>query len=166
MKIRWKEGTRISASASDVYKFFEDIRVRAGGELDVDLAVKESKKKSSPLHNHLEWDDKIASHEYRKIQVKEFIRKIEVIYSETNTPVRAYESIKVEVVDNKSEKPEVKNVYRRTEDILADPASRSELLGQAVRDALAYKKRYSALSELSQIIDSIDNVIDKVAKSL
>lgn len=75
-----------------------------------------------------------------------------------NVPVRAYESIRVvEVSDRKP--PETKHVFRRTEDILADDAGRADLLAQAVRDAIAFRRRYAALSELSQLIEVIDDTI-------
>jgi len=165
--VRWKEGTRTKANAADTYRFFESVREKNNGELDLDYAVDASRDKKSPLHNEIEWDDKKAGHEYRKEQIKYFVRTIEIIYDNAPLPVRAYESIKVERVpaNDDENKSRTRNVYLSTEEILGSEDGRSQLLGQAIRDALAFKRRYAALSELSKIISVIDAEIDKIAKA-
>jgi hypothetical protein len=83
-----------------------------------------------------------------------------------STPMRAYESVQVEVVedDNSDEKPKTQHVFRTVEDQLSHPDYRAQLLGQAVRDALAFRRRYAALSELATLIEVIDEVIPTLAE--
>lgn len=168
LNVKWKEGSRVKTSASDAYKFFEKVRHENNGELDIDYAVESSRDKTSPFHNELEWNDKIAGHEYRKNQMRYFVRSIEVVREDIKTPIRVYESIKVErvVEDEDDSKNKHRHVFKSTEEILSDESGRAQLLSQAIRDALAFRRRYAALSELANIITAIDIEVDKIGKSI
>ena len=168
MDVKWKEGARVKASAADAYRFFEKVRQENKGELDIDYAVEASRDETSPFHSELEWSDKIAGHEYRKNQMRYFVRSIEVVKEEIKTPIRVYESIKVErvVEDDDTNKNKYRHVFKSTDDILKDEAGRAQLLSQAIRDALAFKRRYAALSELANIITAIDKEIPKIGEKI
>ena len=164
LNIKWKQGTQSRASAADVYSFFESVREKNSGELDIDFAVEASRDKKSPLHNELEWDDKKAGHEYRKNQIRYYVRSIEVVRDDIIHPVRAYESIQVERIVEPDDKNRQKHrsVFRSTEEILSDEDGRAQLLTRAIRDAVSFKRRYAALSELSKIITVIDSEVEKI----
>ena len=167
MKVKWKDNSRFKATAGAAYNFFERIREENEGQLDWDKAEKAARLKGCPIHNDLEWDDKRCGRLFRIDQMKRMVRKLEYIPAKMDTPVRVYESIRVEVTqpdkDSNPQAPKVTQVYQKTEDILADPAGRADLLGQAVRDALAFRRRYAALSELATVIDAIDETVKKLA---
>lgn len=160
--IRWKEGSRVKCDAEVAYNFLEEVRRDCGGVVDIDEAVRRSEPEDAPLHNDLEWDDSKCGVAYRQSQMKEITRKIIVQRVDMPVPTRAYQS--VTVIDTTApEKPVERNVYRKTEDILADPVARTDLLQRAVREALAFKKRYQALSELAGIIRVIDEEVGRLA---
>ena len=159
-KIRWKNGARFKCSASKAYEFFTDVQDANEGNLDLDDAVERSRPKSAPLHNELEWDNAKAGHAWRRDQMRRIVRKLEIVPVKTNTPVRAFEAITIEVVDAPEEKPKTGYVFRKTEDILADPNTRAQLLGQAIRDALAFRRRYGALQELAKVTAVIDEFVE------
>lgn len=163
MKIRWKEGSRFKCTPGSAYNFFERVRQENGGDIDWYDAERQARLKGAAIHDDLEWSDKRCGILYRIDQMKRMVRKLEYIPEKTQIPVRVYESIQVEVAEQGTE-PETRSVYRKTEDILADPAGRAELLGQAVRDALAFRKRYAALSELAQVIEAIDKTVEAVGQ--
>ena len=171
MNIKWKEGSRYKCKVSDAFDFFDKNRMAHNGVIDWDAAESEARKKSSAVHNDLEWNDKVCGKKYRVVQLKKMVRTIDVIHPEMNVSTRAFESVRVEVlnkpIDPKTPKDQIANtrVFMRTEDILADPAARDDLLGQAVRDALAFKRRYAALSELSQVIAAVNSFVAKVGKT-
>jgi len=158
--LRWKPGSRIKCSAGAAYHFLERIRAENNGDLNLTDAVHKSKPKDAPLHNDLEWNNARCGDLYRRDQMRRITRRLEVIRSDT-APTRAYEAIRVEVAaDEPTDAPApVRHVFRRTEDILADPAGRAELLGQALRDAVAFRRRYAALSELATVIAAIDETV-------
>ena len=166
MKVKWKTGSRFQSTPGAAYNFFERIREENGGDLDWKKAEAAARLKGCAIHNDLEWSDKRCGTLYRIGQMKSMVRKLEYIPANMETPVRVYESVRVEVVSDESRKPSspvVTRVYQKTEDILADPANRADLLGQAVRDALSFRRRYAALSELATLIELIDETVEQLA---
>ena len=167
MKVKWKTGSRINCcTPTAAYRFFERVRKESDGVVDIDKAIHWSKPKDAPLHNALTWNKDDALRKVQREEMRYAIRSIEVLRDDISTPMRAYESVQVEVVedDNSEEKPKTQHVFRTVEDQLAHPDYRAQLLGQAVRDALAFRKRYAALSELATLIEVIDEVIPTLAE--
>lgn len=164
MKVRWKTGTRIGVKAEVAHRFLERIRTENGGTLPAAEVVRQSKPKDAPLHNEFEWDDKKCGDLYRQEQARYIIRKIEVVRPEMpKVPTRAYESVTVSEPATAEKPAKQISTFMSVEDVLRDPAARAELLGQAVRDALAFRRRYAALSELSNLIHVIDEEVQKLA---
>ena len=157
MEIRFKTGTRVKASAEDTYNELERVKTLGNGDLSLQTLVDESKPKESVLHDEFEWSNPQAANHWRLHQARRTVQSIEIVRDDS-PPVRAYESVRVVTVEAES-KPEVKHVFRSTEDVMADPDTRDELLGQAIRDALAYKKRYHALQELAKVFAALDEVL-------
>ena len=167
MKVKWKTGSRVSCcTATAAYRFFERVRKDSDGVVDIDKAIHWSKPKDAPLHNALTWNKDEALAKVQREEMRYAIRSIEVIRNNIATPTRAYESVQVEVIEvsDTQEKPKVQHVFRTVEDQLSHPEYRAQLLGQAVRDALAFRKRYAALSELATLIEVIDEVIPTLAE--
>jgi len=157
MKARWKQGFHAKVSADIAATEFERIRQKNGGNLEAPLVHDEISKKRNPLHNTVEWNDSIAGKEYRLYQIRNMLRAIEVIYLENDipTPSRLFEVISI-----KPEASPKMNVYRTLEDILADPEQRKQLLMRAKRELAACRKRYKDLTELSNVFDAIDSILD------
>lgn len=162
MKVKWREGSRVNCSPAKAHAFFEKIRKECG-TVDMDIAVEKSRPKNAPLHNELTWDDGQAAHAYRKSQMASIVRKLEVVRDDMVAPTRAYEAVRVEISDAKPVKETTRFVYRSTEEILQDPAARADLLQRAIADAAAYRRRYAVLSELSLIIQAIDDSLSNLA---
>ena len=154
MKIQWKRGSRFSIDPNTAYKALQ--KVRESSELTAGAVVLAAQEKKHPLHKAFEWDDSVAGEQWRLHTARTLIRSIEVIHDEApNVATRAYE---VTTQEAHLDHPERK-VYRTVEEILRDPVSRDELLGNAIRDAIAFRRKYNALSELSKIFTSIDEFI-------
>ena len=157
MEINWKKGSQINLNAKIAYDELERIRLLNNGELTKSAVVKASKAKKAPLHKFFEWDDSIAGHKYREQQAGYIIRSIEVSRPEMpHFQSRAYEVTSMPA-SSENEKP--RRVFRTTEDILSDPLARDELLAQAITNAIAYRKRYNALSELSKVFKALDEFL-------
>lgn len=163
INIRKKDGSRLKCSASLAYRTINNLSKDTGYEIGSsefdDELIRVSKPKDAPLHNDFTWSKDEALRKVQRLEAKYIVRSIEVIPVKTGVPVRAYESITVEEATPK----EIikKKIYRRTEEALEDPAMRAEILSNAIRDALAFRKKYAALQELSQVIQVIDKVIAK-----
>jgi len=169
-KVKWKQGARFKCSPGAAHRFFENNRQENDGAINWKAAEKAARLKGCPVHNDLEWDDKTCGQKYRIDQLQRMARRIEVVRPEIKAAYRAYETVSVDVVPDKLDKSgsieqqRQQRVWSSTEEILADPAGRADLLSRAVKDAIAFRKRYAILSELAQLIEVIDEEIAKLAK--
>jgi len=146
----------MSGSAEKVYSELELIRKSEGGITPV-AVVEKAKEKDSALHRHFEWDDGIAAGKYRIVQARKVIQSIEVIHRDA--PKVAARVYSVTTQKATPEKPEPTKIYQSTEEALKDPVMRDEILGNAIRDAIAFRRKYSALQELSQVFASVDEFL-------
>ena len=128
------------------------------GSITAEIVLNEAKKKTSPLHAHFQWDDTAAARQYRLIQAAALIRRIKVEYT-----VSENNSVRVRAFHNVSDLPEegedqVKGLFVTLETALSVENYRDQLLAQCKRDMQAFKAKYSALSEVSHIINAMDQV--------
>ena len=167
MKVKWKTGSRLTCcTPTQAYRFFKRVMEDSDGVIDIEKAIHWSKPKDAPLHNALTWSKDEALKKVQYQEMRYAIRSVEVVRDDIATPVRAFESVQVEVIDDEKpeEKPKVQHIFRTVEDQLKHPDYRAQLLSQAVRDALAFRKRYAALSELATLIQVIDEVVPELAE--
>ncbi len=162
IKYQWKPGSRVSVSPSAVHRFLEDCRKKDGGNLRLERIITDSKPHKALCHNQFEWNDAKAGHMLRMDQARYIVRSLEVVRPEMQ-PYREYESVNIVSESEFDSEPVKKAVFRRTEDILADPDARYELLLAAIRDANAYKRKYAQLSELALLFKAIEKVVKQVA---
>lgn len=160
MEIRFKKGTRIKNDAETVYNELERIRAIGEGDIALQTLVDESKPKGAALHDEFEWHNPTAANQWRLQQARKVVQSIEIV-NDDSTSVRAYESVKV-VSAEADEPAKPKRAFRSIEDVMGDPETRDELLGQAIRDALHYRKRYQCLQEFSKVFAAFDEVLMEV----
>lgn len=154
-EIRWKRQVPTGGiDAERAYNALETIRSKNGGLTD-DAVVDAARPKNHTLHKWFEWDDNVAAQEHRRNQARLLIRSIEVVYEEAPAaPSRAYQ------VHRKTGKPkESRTVYNATEDVLADPESRDQLIARAIRQAMEFRRRFQGLHELDRIVNAIDETL-------
>lgn len=159
-KVYWKRGYHNTIKAEVAYKELEKIKAKNGGKLTAGIVVIEARKVRSPLHKEIfKVDVETAAEEWYVREARKLLASVEVIYEETPhvPPTRVYVAVTEE---KKGEQPERK-VYKTTTEALEDPILRDEILGNAIRDAIIYRRKYSALSELAEVFVAIDEVIEK-----
>ena len=161
MEIKFKSGSHVKTKPEVVYNELERVRKMGDGDINIQTLVDESKPKTAALHDEFEWSNAKAAGKYRLEQGRYLARSL-IIEDDDRPATRVYESVRVVEVAKATEKPKVKHVFRTTEDIMADPDTRDELLGQAIRDALAYKKRYHNLQELAKVFAALDEVLMEI----
>lgn len=155
MEIKWKKGYRGSANAQSVYTELESIRSR-DGNITPEAVVDEAISPESAMHSEFEWNDNEAAKQYRLDQARSLIRSIEVVYAEApERQVRAYTVVTSQATENH----DTRKVYTDTKEALADPVTRAEILSNAVRDALAFRKKYAELQELAKVVDAFDEFL-------
>jgi hypothetical protein len=114
--------------------------------------VKFAKDERSPLHKYFTWDDGKAAFLYRKQQARGLIRRVVVIPNEINQKqYKVYYSLQSDRSQGLG--------YRPLETVFKNENFKKELLEQAKKDMLMFKAKYSALTELSDVFESMDNLL-------
>ena len=122
-----------------------------------EIVLREASKKSSPLHDHFDWDDTVAAQRWRMEQAAGLIRKIRVTY---DTPegktitVRAYVNVRDaeegEEIDESS-----RGFYVAMGTAVSVESYRDQMLSACKRDAEAFERKYASLSEAAGVIKAI-----------
>lgn len=117
------------------------------GALTPEVVVEAAKPRTHPLHCRFEWNDKVAGHEYRKVQAAELIRSVRVTYGKESDgqpkSVRAF-------VPVRGESPQ--STYEPIEDVMQDDFSRRLVLQQCRREWLTFERKYGHLEEFALIV--------------
>lgn len=156
--ISWKQSVpNKGIDAQKAFDALEVIRHQNNGLTD-DAVVAAAKPQEHTLHKWFEWDDSVAAVEYRRDQAKNLLRSIEVTYEERpEIKTRVYE------VEHKSRRcDEERTVYTTTEEILQNPEARDRLIAEAIRQAMAFRRRFKAIHELDAVMNEIDRAVEKI----
>lgn len=135
-----------------VFKELERIRKKSGGILHPEDVVKTARDEGNVLNKYFDWDDTTAAQKYRLFQARQLIRvSVKVLQrSDKSTTIKAYVNL--------SDERHKEGSYRSTIDVMSDELMRERLLDQALRELLAFKKKYEELEELAEILRAIDDV--------
>ena len=147
------EGYRTSVKAEDaglIMKKLED-----EGRLTPQDLVDEARPIDSPLHKGFEWDDAKAAENYRRHQASIMIRAIVVRESEVIENGREDVSVKIFNL------PEKGGSYESLRAILLDSDKAENLLARAKDELRSFRKKYSQLQRLSQLMSAIDEVLEE-----
>lgn len=148
--------------AETCFNELERIRVKNSGNLTAPAVVQEAKDKAHTLHPYFEWRDKIAGNFWREQQARNLIGSIEVTV-DNHQPVRGYQIIDRVQVQSNSPAVEVVKAYANTEQALADPEMRKQILKRCMSEVESLQRRYSALTELADAFDQLALAIKEVA---
>ena len=129
----------------------ERIRITNGGFLTPEAVVSAAKDEDNPLHPYFTWDDTEAAHRWRLEQARKLIRLSVTVIKQDTQPVRAY----VSLLNDRG-----KNGYRATIDVLSDEDLRDQLLQCALRELAAFRHKYSVLSELAELFEVADRLLN------
>jgi len=157
-KITWRSGFHTEVDPSVAYSELERIRKENDGDLKPEAIVKRAKTQKNPLHPLFEWDDSIAAHEHRLSTARHICRELRVqivVRKGETTRQRIYQIARTE----KAPAQPARNVYRSIDDIMEDPQARAELLQRALRELVAFQRRYRGLQELAIVFRALDEIL-------
>lgn len=132
----------------------ETIRKRCGGKLMPRDVVEEAANDKSPIHPVFEWDDEKAAEEFRLEQARSMLRSIFVKISEADELINQYVNVRFADDDR---------CYVGIQQAVQDPEMRKQLLDQALREIVAWRKRHRQLKELSAVFDAVDRQLQDAA---
>ena len=151
MAFKWKTPGLYKTSAQDAGE--ELNRISKSQSLTPESVLNESRPEDAVLHNEFEWDDFVAGELYRKKQAGDLIRNIVVVSvtkkekSEAPVQVRAF--------------IHTKDDYQPIQVVVNSPDYREEMLRTALNELKSFQNKYSALTELSELFDNMNLVINK-----
>jgi hypothetical protein len=131
------------------------------GQLTPEIVVDEAKQKNHPLHKSFEWNNSKAAHQYRLVQASLLIRSVKVrvrTSNEKEVKVRAYVNVRDESETDEEPTP-AKGYYVPVTEAMRVESYRDQVLKTAFRELAAFRNKYSNLSELESVIESIEEVL-------
>ena len=115
------------------------------GDLHPSMVVAEARRKTHPLHDRFEWDDKIAGKKYRLVQAYDLIRSVKLTYRDKEgTPhtVRYWHPVRTDSPF----------VFDPLHEIVEDDVAMQILLRDAERDWEAMRDRFGHLTEFWEMV--------------
>ena len=152
MIYKWKTYT-YKTSAAVAGEVCEELDRTVG--LTPENLVDASRPEEAPLHNEFEWNDSLAAEEYRRVQARLLISNLSIVVEEhKQEPVRAFFSLQNGFRKNSG-------IYESAIAIMNDDLKREKLLENAKKELEAFKKKYQLLSELAEIFEAINLVVNE-----
>jgi len=146
-------------SDSLIVKTLRRIARQHDGYLRPRDVVDAAREKMSPLHDRFEWDDSLASEQYRLWQARTLIR-VTVAYE----PVGNGEEMAFRVFTSLVSDRQPAGGYRVTAKVMADPELREELLTDALAEMRRFQEKYRHLKELAEVFAAMSEVQERVGK--
>jgi len=164
-EVRYRKGYRTPVVKAEIaFAAVEKIRKKNDGTVTPEAVVEACKgKPRHPLYKFFEWNDTTAAAEYRKEQARCLLRSFIVVYAEApKVETRAFHVITQGSgsASNPDSKP--RQVYCSTDEILADPDTRADLLTRALRELVAFQRKFRGLQELAPIFRTMNEVLETV----
>lgn len=159
-----RKGSRITDKQAQIYgECLEKIAEKKGVITPPDV-VEEAKSKTSPLHDHFEWDNEAAAEKYRLHQARHLINSIIVVVEtpEETIEERAFFNVRIKRETEEPEEAEIEQAYVPVSVVLKEKPLRDQILDQALREIDHWEKRYNNIRELSPIFDAVDLVFEQV----
>ena len=145
MVYQWRIPKIIPVDAQTAGEELERIYKR-DGIITPEKVVEDNTAPGTPLHGCFEWDDTLAAKKYRVHQAKEIIQTIVSVTDSAPDlpPVRAFVSVSKD--------------YHPIKTVMESKVMKESLLSCALSELRAFQKKYSTLSELSDVFEAIVRV--------
>ena len=140
----WRPGSHHKVPASVAGA--ECSRLESEGRLTAEALVDENREEGTPLHDEFEWRDDLAAEEWRKQQARLIINSL-VVVSEQHEPVRSF----INLVATSPKYTSVHTAVSQTD-------TRELLLQNALRELIAFQKKYKNLTEFVDLFAEIERL--------
>ncbi len=131
-----------------------------GVEITPQSLLDDAKRKSSPLHDYVEWNDKAAAHMWRIEQMKYLSRSIEVIEVDDDE-----QEVIAPILISIPTGPETRQ-YIPTHEVMADPDFRQQAVLQAAHELRAAADKYEYMKELASLCRNIQGRVKTVIEAI
>lgn len=129
------------------------IMKKNGGLLDPVHVVNYAKRTDTALHSKFCWDDSEAAEQYRLWQARQIIRlELTILPQKKSEPVRLFVSL---AEDRHGDE---ERGYRTITSVLKSTHLREQLLDEARRDMILFKRKYQMLQELAGVFEAMSKI--------
>lgn len=125
------------------------------GLLKAENVLEEAKHEDSPLHDSFEWDDSIAGQSFRLLQAR-FLIQAAVRY----LPEGPREDVRVFVsLSSDRNYSAGGGGYRLLTDVISDEQLYKELLDDAMKEYITFRKKYETVKELQPLFKEGERIL-------
>ena len=114
--------------------------------LTAELVVADAARPDSPIHDRFTWDDTEAARQYRLVEARQLLRHVTVLVQDES--VNGGNTMRVRQFEHAGD------AYRPTQDALAKPEWRDEILHRLSTDVRLLGARYKIYRGLSAALDA------------
>ena len=125
--------------------------------------LQDARNPRSVFHSYIEWDDRKASEKYRLQQARELVSRLKMVYVNPAghaINVREYVHLQVETPDRR-----IVGGYIPRQQAVKTSHFRSQMIELAIRDQVAFKRRYACFPEIERHFAILDTFIAGLRKS-
>ena len=141
----------------------EEIRSKFGGVLYPHEVVNYARNESAALHGMFEWDDTVASENYRVWQARKLIKVFVRVLPSNAIEYPVYVSLKQDRYNYAEDGDSLRGGYRSTIDVMSTPSLRKTLLEEAFEEIEKLEKKYQAIKELADVFAAARTAKQKLA---
>ena len=156
MVYKWKAGAHINADAQVAGELCD--RLDKEKRLTAENLLDECRPEGAPLHDVFEWDDRIAGEKYRTQQAAHVIRCVITVPDKKQEDEKPKQKPAFLLISSHSKNDPKKGTYVSTDTALSNPDHRQTVLRNALRELIAFKKKYYMLTELAGVFKEIDQL--------
>lgn len=127
------------------------------GNITPDDVVKDAKDKRSPLHDFFEWNNTRAANLYRVDQARYLLRSIHVVVKRDDDGDK---EINIRAFYNVTDADT--RVYVPIQRVFSEEELRQQVIGQALKQLISWKGKYSQYKEFSPVVSAIEEVRSEV----
>ena len=148
----WEPGYEFKFHGADAQKVYEEIK-SIGPSATPEQIVDKGRDKKTELHRCFTWDDAEAAEKWRKEEARAITHHLR-IRKEDQEEVKTMPRIFVKTAESEG--------YRSIEFVVKNDDEYQQLLQRALGELIAFKKKYSILSdreELRNLIEAVETLI-------
>lgn len=151
----WKAGVMFPVKAEVAADTIKNLQASLGKE---SITAKElldaSRDENAPLHDCFEWDDSVAAEKFRQEQARRLINGIETVII-AKEPIRTKLFVNIRPV-----KPAQEGGYVTIHQAMVVDDWKRQVLENALKELLSFKKKYAIYSELTGVFAAINDFKD------
>lgn len=155
MIYEWGVSRRYPIEAQFVGETVARLVQNSGGVCPPGLLVEKARPPRSRLHQLFEWDDDLAADSWRRHQARDIIGSLRIHIEESDSRPPAFVHVRVKNDKNPSK---VQEGYAETMKVVEQDDLRDQVLGEALRQLNALRRRFESLGELQPVWAALDDI--------